>query len=348
MSSEYHEDAGRGRGAKRLIFAAGGVLALVAIGALALESGWVPGWISGRVPDPEVAESDYFQPPSGAEIPDSPFGEAVKRGRDIFMNTSTNAGEYVGNGLACANCHLDGGRQPMSAPMWAAWTRYPMYRAKNDQINTMEDRVMDCFTFSMNAQHSVAGGPPPHGSDIYRDLESYFYWLATGAPTNVPMDGNGFGKVAKTDLGYSPERGAEVFAANCAVCHGPDGQGQTDANGRIVFPPLWGPNSYNWGAGMARVDTAAAFIKNNMPLSQPGKLSDQEAWDVAAYIDSHERPKDARQGDMTIEETRQRFHDGDQIYYGQEVNGVLLGVGTPDPERPVGAPELPIGPTPLE
>lgn len=348
MSSDHSEDVGQGRSAKRLIFAAGGGLALVALGALALEAGWVPQWISGRSPAEEVAESDYFQPPAEDEIPDSPFGEAVKRGRDIFMNTSTNAGDYVGNGLACANCHLDGGREPYSAPMWAAYGRYPMYRAKNDQINTMEDRVMGCFTFSMNAQHSVAGGPPPHGDDIYRDLESYFYWLATGAPTNVAMEGTGFGKVEKTDLGYSPERGEQVFAANCAVCHGPDGQGQTDANGRIVFPPLWGPNSYNWGAGMARVDTAAAFIKNNMPLSQPGKLSDQEAWDVAAYIDSHERPRDARQGDMTVEETRQRFHDGDEIYYGQVVNGVLLGAGTPDPERPVGAPELPIGPTPLE
>lgn len=348
MDADHKDAVEKGRSTKRVIFAAGGGLALVALGALALEAGWVPTWISGRVADTTVAESTYFKPPTDAEIPEGPFGEAVKRGRDIFMNTSTNAGEYVGNGLSCSNCHVDGGRQPKSAPMWAAWTRYPMYRKKNDQINTMEDRVMGCFTFSMNAQHSVAGGPPPHGSDIYRDLESYFYWLATGAPTNVPMEGNGFGKVEKTELGYSPERGAEVFTANCAVCHGADGQGQKDANGRIVFPPLWGANSYNWGAGMARIDTAAAFIQNNMPLSQPGKLSDQEAWDVAAYINSHERPKDARQGKNTIEETRLRFHDGDQIYYGKELNGVLMGVGTPDPERPVGAPELPIGPTPLE
>ena len=90
---------------------------------------------------------------------------------------------------------------------------------------------------------------------------------------------------------------------------------------------------------MARINTAAAFIQNNMPLSRPGTLTDQEAWDVAAYINSFERPKDARQGDMTVEETRRLFHDGDDIYYGQEVNGVLLGVGTPDPVRPVGAPE---------
>ena len=89
------------------------------------------------------------------------------------MNTATNASDHVGNGLACANCHLDGGRHPDSAPMWAAWGQYPAYRSKNDRINTMEDRVMGCFTYSMNAQHSPSGEPPPHGDDIYRDLQEF-------------------------------------------------------------------------------------------------------------------------------------------------------------------------------
>ncbi|MBN9670242.1 c-type cytochrome [Roseibium aggregatum] len=342
MSSETEQDVPakpasprKGRLVKSLIFAGGGTLIIAALGALLYESGLIPGLQRG---DQTVA-SGYFQPPSNDEMPDGAFGDSVRRGQAIFMNTATNASQHVGNGLSCANCHLGEGRQPYSAPMWAAWGRYPQYRAKNDQINTMEDRVMGCFTFSMNAQHSVSGEPPPHGDDIYRDLQSYFYWLASGAPNNTQMEGGGFGTVPKTELGYSPERGQEVFAANCAVCHAGDGQGQKDINGRYVFPPLWGPGSYNWGAGMARINTAAAFIQNNMPLSRPGTLTDQEAWDVAAYINSFERPKDARQGDMTVEETRRLFHDGDDIYYGQEVNGVLLGVGTPDPVRPVGAPE---------
>lgn len=325
----------KGRLVKYLIFAGGGALILAALGALLYESGLISGFERSE----ETVASGYFQPPGNEEMPDGEFGESVRRGQAIFMNTPTNASDHVGNGLTCANCHLGEGRQPYSAPMWAAWGQYPKYRSKNDRINTMEDRIMGCFTYSMNAQHSVSGSPPPHGDDIYRDLQSYFYWLASGAPNNEPMEGAGFGEVPKTELGYSPERGEEVFAANCAVCHGADGQGQKDINGRYVFPPLWGPDSYNWGAGMARINTAAAFIKHNMPLSQPGKLTDQEAWDVAAYIDSFERPRDPRQGDMTVEETRQLFHDGDDIYYGQELNGVLLGVGTPDPERPVGAPE---------
>src|SRR3546814_9130532 len=100
-----------------------------------------------------------------------------------------------------------------------------------------------------------------------------------------------FIKLKETKLGYDPGRGAQVFQQNCASCHGADGQGQRDINGRVVFPPLWGPHSYNWGAGMASVKNAAAFVKKNMPLGQTDRLTDQQAWDVAAYIDSRERPK---------------------------------------------------------
>ena len=325
---------------RSLVAVAGGVV-LVGLGALALKAGLVPSWISGtEKTEAATVDTTYFQPPGDDMIPDDHNGDAIRRGREIFMNTATNAGEFVGNGLSCSNCHLDAGKEPMSAPMWAAWGQYPKWRGKNKMINTMEDRVMGCFTYSMNAQHSVAGHPPPHGHDIYRDLEAYFLFLATGAPARTKMAGAGFGKVDKPEGGYSLERGKVVFAENCAVCHGADGQGQTDINGRIVFPPLWGPNSFNWGAGMGRINTAAAFIKHNMPLSQPGKLTDQEAWDVAAYIDSHERPKDPRQKPgMSVEDVRATFKANEDSWYGKEIDGVLIGVGTPDPERPVGAPE---------
>ena len=88
-------------------------------------------------------------------------------------------------------------------------------------------------------------------------------------------------------------RGASVFAANCVICHGATGQG-TKANGKYVFPPLWGEDSFNAGAGMTRVPTAAAFILANMPLGKGDSLTQQEAWDVAQYLNSHERPPDPR------------------------------------------------------
>src|SRR3546814_3230707 len=108
----------------------------------------------------------------------------------------------------------------------------------------------------MNAQDSPASKAPPLGDQIYTNLQTYFHWLAKGAPTDTKLKGAGFIKLKETKLGYDPGRGAQVFQQNYASCHGADGQGQRDINGRVVFPPLWGPHSYNWGAGMASVKNA--------------------------------------------------------------------------------------------
>lgn len=266
-----------------------------------------------------------FTPPPDSAIPDGPAGAAIRRGQQLFLHTRANAGSHVGNGLSCSNCHLDAGRRPNASPMWAAWGAYPAYRAKNDQINTMEDRIRDCFTYSMNAPASSRGRAPPPADPIYRDLQMYFFWLAKGAPTGVDLPGKGFVDLKPTMLGHDPARGAKVYAASCAACHGADGQGQKADDGSYVVPPLWGPMSFNWGAGMGKISNAAAFIKANMPLGQGYSLSDQQSWDVAAYVASRERPRDPRQT-ATIEDARTRFHKtGD--YYGQRIDGDLLGDG---------------------
>ncbi len=326
----------RGRRTNRGIYAlAGGLIlflgALVATNPGFLNSG---GGATGDEPasgNQTDVEAAFFQPPDESAIPDGPGGDAIRRGMQLFTNTRTNASEFVGNGLSCSNCHLDKGRRPDSAPMWAAWVQYPKYRSKNKKINTMEDRINGCFTYSMNAQNSPTGGPPPKGHDVYKDLQSYFYWLATAAPTGAKMKGAGYLQLEKTALGYDPVRGRQVFLANCASCHGDDGHGQKDLNGRYIFPPLWGPDSFNWGAGMARVDTAAGFIKANMPLGQPNRLSDQQAWDVAAFVDSQERPKDPRQTGP-IAQAAEQHHSGEETFYGKMVDGKVLGQGT-SPER---------------
>lgn len=326
----------RGGMARHIILAVGGGLVLVAIGSVALDRGWIPGWLAGNTSGTTRAaksEDKLFHPPSVAEIPNDKFGEAVKRGMEIFLNTSTAAADHVGNDLSCANCHLDAGRQPFSAPMWAAWVTYPKYRSKNKSINTMTDRLKGCFTYSMNAQWSATGKPPPEDSDIYRDLESYFYWMAKGLPTDEKPKGIGFGSIDKPPKPFDRMRGKKVFAENCAVCHGADGQGQKDLNGRVIFPPLWGPHSYNWGAGMSNLKNAAPFIWRNMPLSKPGTLSVQEAWDVAAWIDTQERPKDPRQTG-TVAENMKAHHGSATDFYGHVIDGHLLGTGAPRPAAP--------------
>jgi len=264
------------------------------------------------------AAPEHFTPPPMDAIPDTPFGKEVRRGRAIFVHTQQNAGNWVGNGLDCANCHLDAGRLANAAPLWAAWGMYPAYRKKNGHVNTFAERLQGCFRYSMN------GTPPPATSPVIVALEAYSYWLAKGAPTGVELAGRGYPK-----KGFKPPqppdyaRGKKVFLSHCALCHGSDGQGQEVA-GRYVFPPLWGPDSFNWGAGMHKLDNAAAFIKANMPIGRGGMLSDQQAWDVALFMDAHERPQDPRYTG-NLAQTRKKFHDSPMSLYGTRVNGHLLG-----------------------
>lgn len=280
----------------------------------------------------------YFVPRTVNDAPEGPFGDAVRRGYEVFTNTQTAAADYVGNGMNCTNCHLGGGIKPDSAPMWAAAVEYPAYRGKNQRINTMEDRVHGCFTYSMNAQSSPMGAAPAWGDPIYKDLESYFYFIAEGAPLEGNMPGRGYPVPPKPDEGWNVAAGAEVYAANCAVCHGADGAGQKDLNGRWIFPALWGDESFNWGAGMHRINTAAGFIQANMPLGHGYSLTDKEAWDVAAFVNSHERPPDPRQVNegLSVAEADAKYHQN-QSLYGDVIRGDLLGdnvLDSPDEQPP--------------
>ena len=238
-------------------------------------------------PAPTGVQAVHFTPPAESAIPSGEFGDMVKLGRNIFVHTQTYAKGFVGNGLNCVNCHLDAGRKTDSAPLWAAYVKFPAYRDKNKKVNSYEDRLAGCFRFSMN------GTAPDYNSKEMIALTTYSYWLAKGAPTGVELAGRGYPKLEKPPLAPDTARGAAVYQANCALCHGADGLG-TKANGQYAFPPLWGSDSFNAGAGMHSVKNAAAFIKANMPLGKGGSLSLQDAWDAAQFVDSHERPPDPR------------------------------------------------------
>lgn len=259
-----------------------------------------------------------FTPPPADSIPEGDFGKAVRRGQDIFLHTSRFAADYVGNSLNCASCHMDAGRQADASPMWAAYVLYPAYRSKNGHVNTLAERLQGCFQYSMN------GKMPPADSQTIVDLESYMYWMAKGAPTGVELAGQGFPALPQPAQPADYVRGQKVFEQHCALCHGADGQGQHDANGRMVFPALWGDDSFNWGAGMHSISTAAAFIHANMPLGRGGSLGEQEAWDVAYFMNAHERPQDPRYaGDLQA--TIKDHHGGKNDLYGRTVNGRVLG-----------------------
>ena len=258
-----------------------------------------------------------FTPPPYAAMPGGQFGAAVKLGENIFRHTTVYAKGTIGNALNCSNCHLDGGRLAGSAPMWAAYTAYPAYRSKNKKVNNFGMRLQGCFHFSEN------GRVPALDSKTIIALEAYSYWLASNDPTGAKLAGRGYPKLASAPEAPDYARGAVVYKANCALCHGVDGQGQY-ARGQTVFPPLWGAKSFNWGAGMGSVKNAAAFIHANMPFGAVGTLSVQQAWDVAQYIDSQDRPQDPRFVG-SVAETRTTFHNSKFSMYGKIVNGHRLG-----------------------
>lgn len=305
---------------------AGQVKAVAAYLASLPPTGPVPAGAGADVA-PAVADAipGYFQPPLEKDLPDDGFGKAVERGYRIFVDTPKYAAGYVGNGQSCSNCHTNRGRQAEASPMWAAWGMYPAYRSKNKKVNDIVMRLQGCFRYSENAPGSKSGHPPPADSQAMIDLESYMYWMSSGVRTGKAMKGRGYPRLKDPPEPFSRERGKAVYAADCAACHGPQGQGRTLAGGSYAFPPLWGPKAYNWGAGMHGVDMAAAFIAHNMPLGYPGKLTLQQTWDVAAWIDSHPRPQDPR-FDGKLEDTVKKFHHKRKVdYYGKTVDGKVLG-----------------------
>ncbi|MCB0422070.1 MAG: c-type cytochrome [Bdellovibrionales bacterium] len=250
-------------------------------------------------------DSVYFQPQSESNLKDDKFSQMVQKGIDIVMDTPKHAREFVKNDLTCANCHINRGRNPWAIPLWASFAMYPAYRDKNDMVNSMADRLQGCFVYSHN------GSAPPADSEILKALEAYQYWLGQGTIVGKDLEGRRVRELNPPKKTRSLARGKRIYLNRCAICHGKDGSG-IKGESRDHFPALWGDNSFNWGAGMHRLNTSAGFIKENMPLGK-ADLTEQEAWDVALYVNSHQRPEDPR-FEVSKKATAKKFHDHDCQY----------------------------------
>jgi thiosulfate dehydrogenase len=218
-----------------------------------------------------------FAPPSPETIPGSQLGEQIRLGYEIVVNTQEYGRPYVGNRLNCTNCHLDGGLNPNAASFVGLASVYPVYRTRNARMNTLADRVNECFERSLNGR-----ALPPDSSKL-QAIVAYITWLSRGVPQGATLPWRGLQRI-DSRRPLDPANGKKVFAGKCAFCHGSDGLGTMSGL------PVWGPQSYNIAADMARVSVAAAFIKSNMPRSWGWSLSDDDAYDVAAYMNSQPRP----------------------------------------------------------
>jgi len=216
--------------------------------------------------------------------PAGPLGEVVRLGEKLVHETKDHplTRPFVGNQLNCTSCHLEDGTHPAAGSFLGTAAAYPAWSPRENRVITLEDRVLNCFMRSEN------GIRPPNGSQASVAITAYITWLSSGSKIamneNKPLGPRHVPPLAHDWSQANAAKGKEHYKTYCLDCHGQEGQGTADG------PPVWGPQSFNDGAGLSRVPKLASWLKVAMPLGDPS-LSEQEAADIAAYINSHQRPK---------------------------------------------------------
>lgn len=246
--------------------------------------------------EPESAPREAVWPqPDPSLLADGPHKDEVLYGEALIRRTFEFAGpsaananlRYAGNNLACGSCHLDGGRRRYGLSFIGVADAYPRNMARENAVQSLAQRINGCFERSMNGRALL------EDSREMAAIIAYIEFLSEATPAD--MEGRGAPAVSLLDRPADPGRGALVYSANCVACHGADGQGVRNADGRgYVYPPLWGPDSFNTGAGMHRIITAANFIRANMPYGvthDAPQLTEEQAFDVAAFINVQDRPE---------------------------------------------------------
>jgi thiosulfate dehydrogenase len=244
----------------------------------------------------QYKEGDEWIPPSESEIPFDSSGDLIRYGKELIVNTSKYLGPNgivasgFSNGMNCQNCHINAGRENFANPFSGVKNNYPRYRDRSGRIESTEFRVSECMLRSMN------GLPLDSLSLEMRAIVAYVKWVGKDVPKGIRPKGMGTQMPEPLKRAADPQKGKTVFINSCQRCHGSNGEGILSPDGNsYLYPPLWGDHSYNVSAGMFRLSYLAGFIKNNMPFDEVSwknpKLTDEEAWDVAAYITSQPRPE---------------------------------------------------------
>lgn len=241
----------------------------------------------------DKVKTDFWVPADISAIGDENLMKQVEYGKDIISQTAIYFGPkgriaHSTNGMNCKNCHLDAGTKPWGNNYGSVFSTYPKYRARSGQVEDIYKRVNDCFERSLNGK-----ALPVEGKEM-QAIRAYIEYIGKDVPKGEKGKASGIFELPFLARAADPKQGKQVYATKCQSCHQAEGQGLLAADGiQYTYPPLWGEHSYNIGAGLYRLSRLAGYVKYNMPLGTAypnAQLSDEEAWDVAAYINSQPRP----------------------------------------------------------
>jgi thiosulfate dehydrogenase len=235
-----------------------------------------------------------WQGPDTNYIPKTEEGELIRYGKNLIANTSFYLGPkgtvaQISNGMNCQNCHINAGLKPYAGCFSAVASTYPSFRPRSGIVESIEFRVNDCLQRSLNGKRIDSSVKE------MRAMVAYLKWVGKGVTKGEKPKGAGTEELSLLDRAANPSKGKSVYVIRCQSCHGKTGEGLLNADSSgYVYPPLWGSHSYNTGAGLYRLTRFAGYVKNSMPFGathQSPQLTNEEAWDVAAYINSQPRPK---------------------------------------------------------
>jgi thiosulfate dehydrogenase len=229
--------------------------------------------------------------------------QLIRYGKQLITNTAYYFGplgkiKHLNNGMNCQNCHLEAGTKAFGNNYGAVASTYPKFRERSCTIETIHKRVNDCFERSLN------GKALDSTSQEMKAIVTYIKWVGKDVAKGKKTNGAGLKELTFIDRAANPDNGKHIYDLKCASCHAENGEGKLQAdNITYQYPPLWGDNSFNIGAGLYRLSRFAAYIKYNMPLGanyQNPQLTDEEAWDVAAFVNSQTRPQKKFNSDWPI------------------------------------------------
>lgn len=241
----------------------------------------------------ELFESDW-QAPDTSTLSHDANGNLIRYGRALVARTGSFFGphgsiSHTANGMNCQNCHMDAGTKLYANSFSAVYSIYPKFRARSGTVEHLEKRINDCMERSMNGQKLDSN------SREMRAMVAYINWVGKNVEKGKSPKGASVAELPYLDRAADPVRGKVTYEKLCISCHNTDGSGKMNDDGiTYLNPPLWGDHSYNTAAGLYRLSRFAGFIKSNMPnlTSSHDKpvLTDEQAWDIAAYVNSMPRP----------------------------------------------------------